>query len=61
MHKFINVWEPFGTSNFRDKYNISSSPILYLLDENKEIIAKKIGHKQAIRMINDILENEKKQ
>ena len=60
MSKFINVWEPFGSSNFRDKYNISSSPVLYLLDENKEIIAKRIGYDQAIKLINEILENEEK-
>ena len=60
MSKFINVWEPFGSSGFRDKYNISSSPVLYLLDENKEIIAKRIGYDQAINIINSILKNEKK-
>ncbi|MBN1252228.1 MAG: DUF5106 domain-containing protein [Bacteroidales bacterium] len=61
MLKLINVWEPIGYSHFRDKYDISSSPVLYLLDENKKIIAKRIGYDQAISIINEILENEKKE
>ncbi len=58
MLKFTNVWEPFGYSEYRDKYNISSTPVLYLLDENKKIIAKRIGHAQAIEIIKN-LEKEK--
>jgi thiol-disulfide isomerase/thioredoxin len=40
MQKWTNVWEPFGYSHYRDKYDISSSPVLYLLDKDKKIIAK---------------------
>ncbi len=58
MLKFTNVWEPFGYSEYRDKYNISSTPVLYLLDENKKIIAKRIGYTQAIDIIKK-LEKEK--
>jgi len=51
MQKWLNVWEPFGYSQFRDKYDISSSPVLYLLDKDKKIIAKNIGWDQAIDLI----------
>ena len=50
--KWYNVWNPFA--NYRFKYDISSSPVLYLLDENKKIIAKRIGYEQAIEIIQDL-------
>ena len=58
MAQFTNVWEPFGYEHFRDKFDISSSPVLYLLDKDKKIIAKRIGYDQAISIIEEI-EKEK--
>jgi len=49
MYEWNNVWNPFD--NYRFKYDISSSPILFLLDKDKKIIAKKIGYEQAIEII----------
>lgn len=60
MLKWTNVWEPLGYTNHRDKYNISSTPVLYLLDENKKIIAKRLGYKQAIEIIKKDIERKKK-
>ncbi|MBQ1884806.1 MAG: DUF5106 domain-containing protein [Bacteroidales bacterium] len=51
---WINCWNPFD--QYRDNYDVNSTPTFYLLDEKKEIIAKRIGHEQAyelIRMIED--------
>jgi thiol-disulfide isomerase/thioredoxin len=59
MDIFINVWEPFGISHFRDKYDISSTPVLYLLDKDKKIIAKRISPEQAVNIINDLEKNNK--
>lgn len=53
---WYNVWNSF--ENHRFKYDISSSPVLYILDENKKIIAKKIGYEQAIDLIKIIEENK---
>ncbi len=39
-----NVWDPYNLTNFRFFYNIYSTPTIYLLDENKKIIAKRIGY-----------------
>ena len=58
MLKWTNVWEPFGYSHYRDKYDISSSPVLYLLDKDKKIIAKRISYDQAIGIIEDIEKRE---
>lgn len=54
MAQFVNVWEPFGYEHFRDKFDISSTPVLYLLDKDKKIIAKRIGYDQAISIIEEI-------
>ena len=45
LYDWKNVWNPFA--NYRFKYDLNSSPILFLLDENKKIIAKRIGYLQA--------------
>lgn len=58
MVKWLNLWEPFGYSQYRDKYDISSSPVLYLLDKDKKIIAKRIGYDQAIGIIEEIEKSE---
>ncbi len=49
---WYNLWNPFDNKRF--KYDISSSPVLFLLDKNKKIVAKKIGYKQAIEIIEDM-------
>jgi len=47
--KWYNVANAF--ENHRNKYDISSTPVLYLLDENKKIIAKRIAVDQAVEII----------
>jgi thiol-disulfide isomerase/thioredoxin len=53
LNKWINVWNPFDP--FRSNYDISSSPVLYLLDKNYKILAKRIGFEQAF----EVIENDK--
>ncbi len=48
---WINAWNPFANSRY--KYDISSTPKVYLLDKDKKIIAKNIGPEQ----IKDIIFN----
>ncbi len=57
LNGWFNVWNPFDP--FRKNYDIHSSPVLYVLDENKEIIAKRLGYDQAIEMIEALLKSEK--
>lgn len=49
---WYNMFNPFD--NYRYKYDISSSPVLYLLDKDKKILAKKIGYEQALEIIDNI-------
>ena len=48
---------PVASSDWRDKYDIYSTPVVYLLDKEKKIIAKRITHKQIAEII-DRLENK---
>ncbi|MAO01941.1 MAG: hypothetical protein CMD05_03305 [Flavobacteriales bacterium] len=46
---------PVASSDWRDKYDIYSTPVIYLLDKDKKIIAKRITHNQ----IADIIDRRK--
>ena len=40
---WINGWDPERRSNFGSLYNVQSTPLVYILDRNKTIIAKKLA------------------
>jgi thiol-disulfide isomerase/thioredoxin len=40
---WINGWDPERKSNFGYYYNVQSTPMVYILDRNKTIIAKKLS------------------
>ena len=40
---WINVIDYYNQSKFRDLYDIYSTPVIYLLDQDKKILAKRIG------------------
>ncbi|MEC7646467.1 MAG: DUF5106 domain-containing protein [Bacteroidota bacterium] len=42
---------PVASSDWRDKYDIYSTPVIYLLDKEKKIIAKRISHTQLVEII----------
>ncbi len=48
---WINVWDPEYTSNFRGKYDIYSTPVMYLLDEKKIIQGKRLDHNNLLPVI----------
>jgi alkyl hydroperoxide reductase subunit AhpC len=50
---WINVYDPVHLNNIREKYDVYSTPVIYILDKNKVIKAKKIGSEQ----IKDIIRN----
>jgi len=49
--QFDNEGNPVATSNWREQYDIHSTPVVYLLDKDKKIIAKRISEKQIPRII----------
>lgn len=53
---FINVDGPRSlTGNYHDQYDIQTTPVIYILDEKKTIIAKQIKPEQIIQFISDYL------
>ena len=43
---WLNVWDSYTATDFKNIYDIYSTPVVYLLDENKRILAKRIGVEQ---------------
>lgn len=55
LFDFINCHDPKNTSNFRYYYKIDSTPMLYLLDKNKKIIAKKVNISTLSKIIDSMI------
>lgn len=53
---WINVWDPYGFSNFRKYYDIVTTPVIMILDKDKKIIAKKLG----VEQIEQVIEHNRK-
>ncbi|MDY0349247.1 MAG: redoxin domain-containing protein [Tenuifilaceae bacterium] len=50
---WINVWDPMRTTNYHKLYDIYSTPVIYVLDKDKKIIAKRIGIESLERFIEE--------
>ena len=48
---FDDEGNPLANSDWRDKYDIYSTPVVYLLDKEKKILAKRINHDQLKEII----------
>lgn len=51
LFDFVNCWDPHNQTNYRVYYNVFSTPIMYLLDKDKKIIAKKLDIEQLVDML----------
>ncbi len=58
--EWLNVWDPYNTSNFRNNYDIYSTPVIYLLNKDRKIVAKRIGVDQIVQMMDNLSKDEKK-
>ncbi len=59
LQDWINVWDPEVRTNFRDKYNVYMTPILYLLDEKKIIKGKRIDYTNIAGLLEFLEKKEK--
>jgi thiol-disulfide isomerase/thioredoxin len=50
-----HVWDPKHFSKYRFKYNVKTTPLIYLLDKDKKIVAKRIDYINLIKLINTLL------
>ena len=55
---WINVHDPYEQSNFRKYYDIYSTPVIYLLDENKKIVAKRLNTETLSELLRKFLKKE---
>jgi len=53
---WINGWDPQRSSHFDYYFNVQSTPMVYILDKNKKIIAKKL----AVENIGSFIDNYRK-
>ena len=61
MMEWINVTDPFFKSKYHDLYDVKSTPQVYILDENNEILSKKIGAEQLGEVIDQLIEIKEKE
>lgn len=52
LNGWIHAWDPDAQSNYRRLYDVYSTPVVYLLDEKKKILAKRLG----VEQLSDFLE-----
>ncbi|MCX4290354.1 MAG: DUF5106 domain-containing protein [Odoribacter sp.] len=51
MFDFINCWDPNRQSNYWTIYNVFSTPVMYILDKDKKIIAKNLAVDQMVDLL----------
>jgi peroxiredoxin len=57
--KWINVTDLYEQTRFRDYYDIYSTPVIYLLDEQKKIIAKRLDVPTLSTLLKKFIEKDK--
>lgn len=60
LHDVLNVYDPYQVTNFRNLYDIYSTPVPYILDKDKKIVAKRISAEQIADYLNKMVELEQK-
>lgn len=50
MYDWINAWSPYS-NEYRNLYNLQAFPAIFVLDENKKIVSKRIGAEQVEEVI----------
>jgi len=45
---FIHVFDPVHLNNLKERFDIYSTPVIYILDKDKKIKAKRIGEEQVV-------------
>ncbi|MFK7808466.1 MAG: thioredoxin-like domain-containing protein [Saprospiraceae bacterium] len=56
--KWLNAVDPYFQTKFMTKYHVETTPRIYVLDKNKEIIMNRIGAEQLSEVMDGILEAE---
>ncbi len=54
LNDWINLWDPEGTSTYRQLYDVYMTPVIYLLDKDKKILAKHLNVEQLGSFLNKL-------
>jgi thiol-disulfide isomerase/thioredoxin len=60
IEEWVNVADLYLNNNFREVYDISSTPRAFLLDKDKKIIAKRFAAEQLEQLVDDFIKIENK-
>ena len=55
MMTWLNLNDPYFRSRYPQIYDVKSTPQVYILDENKEIISKRIGAEQLGEVMEQLM------
>jgi thiol-disulfide isomerase/thioredoxin len=61
MDRWINVVDPYLKSRYKQIYDIRSTPQIFILDDKKEIISKRIGAEQLEEVLEKMIEMKEKE
>jgi thiol-disulfide isomerase/thioredoxin len=53
LNDFVNVFDPIHLNNLKERFDIYSTPVIYILDRDKKIKAKRLSADQVV----DLLKN----
>jgi thiol-disulfide isomerase/thioredoxin len=56
LYDWINAWNPYSY-DFKLKYDVITTPQIFILDENKKIVAKRIGPEQVEEIIKILMKS----
>jgi thiol-disulfide isomerase/thioredoxin len=51
LNDFIHVFDPIHLNNVKETYDIYSTPVIYILDKDKKIKAKRVGAEQVVDIL----------
>jgi thiol-disulfide isomerase/thioredoxin len=51
LNDFIHVYDPVHINNLKERFDIYSTPVIYILDKEKKIKAKRLGADQVVDYI----------
>ena len=60
LYNWINCWNPYSYQ-YKLTYDIRANPQIFILDDNKEIFAKRIGEDQVVEILEVHKKNRKKE
>jgi thiol-disulfide isomerase/thioredoxin len=60
LTNFSHVFDPVHIVDIKNKFDVNSTPVIYILDRDKKVIAKKLGAGQVVDMIKNLEVNDKK-